>query len=173
MAAIRLLVLTGARLSEILKLEWKSVDLERGLLLLPDSKTGTKAVHLNAPAVAVLASLPRVGGNPYVIVGERDDRHFVNLGKVWRRIRKSAGLTDMRLHDLRHSYASVAAARGGSLPMIGKLLGHTQWQTTARYAHLAADPIRELNEKVGDALAEGLGGGSGRSADVINLRNRT
>jgi integrase len=157
-AAIRFLIFTGARLSEILTLEWRHVDLERGLLALPDSKTGKKAIHLSPPALQALAELPHVEGNPFVIVGERKGRHLVNLQKPSRRIRAAAGLPDVRIHDLRHSFASVAASRGGSLPLIGRLLGHTQAQTTARYAHLAADPVRQLNDSTGEALAAALAG---------------
>jgi integrase len=155
-AAIRLLIFTGARLNEILTLRWSYVDLQRGLLLLPDSKTGKKSIRLNAPAIDVLNRLPRLKGNPHVIVGSVHGGHLVNLQKTWRHIRGLAGLEDVRIHDLRHSFASVAAASGASLPMIGKLLGHSQPQTTARYAHLADDPLHELNQKVGDAISRAM-----------------
>jgi integrase len=156
-AAIRLLCLTGARLSEILTLKWPYVDLERGFLALPDSKTGNKVIRLSPPAIQVLTALPRVKGNPYVIVGREDESCLVNLQKPWRRIRKLAALNEVRLHDLRHSFASVAAISGrASLSMIGKLLGHNQPQTTARYAHLADDPLRKLNDTVGDVIALAL-----------------
>ncbi len=153
-AAIRLLILTGARLSEILTLTWDEVDLERGLLFLKNSKTGQKPIFLNEPAKEVLATLPRLTRNPYVIVGNKPGAHLVNLRKPWRRIRAQAGIEDVRLHDLRHSFASLAAESGASLPLIGRLLGHTQPQTTARYAHLAHDPLREVNERVGAKLSE-------------------
>lgn len=155
-AAIRLLILTGARLNEILTLQWKHVDMERQLLLLPDSKTGQKAIRLSTRAVAVLAALPRLKGNPHVIPGSMDGGHLINLQKPWRHVRGLAGLDDVRIHDLRHSFASVAAASGASLPMIGALLGHTQPQTTARYAHLANDPLHRLNQDVGEAIAEAM-----------------
>ncbi len=154
LAAVRLLLLTGCRLSEILKLQWQHVDLERGLLLLPDSKTGQKVVYLGSEAIALLASLPREPANPHVVVGERPGSHLVNLQKAWRRIRTGAGIADVRIHDLRHSFASIAAANGASLPMIGKLLGHSSSLTTQRYAHLVADPIKELSDVVGNAIAE-------------------
>ncbi len=156
-AAIRLLLLTGARLSEILTLEWRYVDLARGLLFLPDSKTGQRPVFLNSGAIELLQHLPRQPGNPYVIAGATQGRHLVNLQKPWRRIRARAGIEDVRLHDLRHSFASIAAESGASLPLIGKLLGHTQMQTTQRYAHLVADPVKELSETVGAVLATSLG----------------
>lgn len=155
-AAIRLLIFTGARLNEILTLRWEHVDLERGLLLLPDSKTGRKVIVLSAQARAVLEQLPRQRGNPYVICGAKPGRRLVNLQKPWRRIRARSGLEDVRLHDLRHTFASLAARQGGSLPMIGALLGHTQSQTTQRYAHLIADDLRQLADNVGRELGEAL-----------------
>lgn len=158
LAAIRLLLLTGARLNEILTLEWAFVDLERDVLRLPDSKTGRKTIRLGPAAAAVLRDLPRVKGNPFVIVGRREGANLINLQKPWRRIRELAGLEDVRIHDLRHSFASMAAASGASLPMIGKLLGHSQPQTTARYAHLADDPLHRLNQKVDDLIAGALHG---------------
>lgn len=159
-AAIRLLLLTGARLQEILTLKWSYVDVGRGLLFLPDSKTGKKVVRLNPPAVAVLKDLPRVSGNPHVIVGGLDGSHLVNLQKPWRRIRQEAGLEDVRLHDLRHSFASIGAEVGGSLPMIGKLLGHSQPRTTQRYAHLEDRVVDRLNDQVGRAIWQRLTGGA-------------
>jgi integrase len=125
-------------------------------LMLPDSKTGQKQIRLGTAAIDVLTRLPKVKGNPNVIVGRFDRERLINLQKPWRRIRKLAGIEDVRLHDLRHSFASVAAAAGGSLPMIGKLLGHNHPLTTARYAHLADDPLRELNERVADAISGAL-----------------
>ena len=156
-AAIRLLILTGARLNEILTLRWDYVDFERALLLLPESKTGAKAIPLNTAAIDVLKCIPRAAANPYVIVGNVTGQHLVNIQKPWRRIRADAGLDDVRIHDLRHSFASVAAAQGASLLMIGKLLGHTQAATTARYAHLTVDPVREVNEAAGQAISASMG----------------
>src|SRR5207248_4780757 len=155
-AAIRLLVLTGARKSEVLTLEWRSVRLDRLLLELPDSKTGAKVIYLNAPAAQLLSSLPRIEGNPYVLPGERAGAHIVAIEKTWRRVRQAAGLDDVRLHDLRHSYAAVGAAAGFSLPLIGALLGHSEVATTQRYAHLADDPVRRANEAIGARIAAAL-----------------
>jgi integrase len=119
LAAIGLLIFTGARRSEILTLKWEHVDLERGVLTLPTSKTGFKVVMLNAPAIAGLTSLPRVEGNPYVLPGGREGRHLVNVSDTWYAVRALAGLKDVRLHDLRHSLASIGAGAGLSLPIIG------------------------------------------------------
>ena len=121
-AAIRLLLMTGARLSEVLTLQWSFVDLQRGLLTLPDSKTGQKIIFLSHGAIAVLKQLRRDPTNPYVIKGARAGSRLVNLQKPWTRIRRQIGLDDVRLHDLRHSFASLAAAQGASLPLIGALL---------------------------------------------------
>jgi integrase len=148
-AAIRLLVLTGARLGEILSLRWVDVNFEHGMLLLGDSKTGRKTIYLSKPALELLNRLPRLSGNPYIIVGARQDQHLVNLQKPWGRIRRAAQLADVRIHNLRHSFASIAAASGLSLPVIGKLLGHTKAATTERYSHLAPDPLKAANEAVG------------------------
>ncbi len=155
-AAIRLLLLTGARLNEILSLKWKDVDLDRGCLHLEDSKTGAKEIMLNGPALEVLETLPRMELNPYVIPGEVPGKHLVNLNKPWRRIRKRADIPDVRCHDLRHSFASVAAAAGLGLPLLGALLGHSQPATTARYAHLANDPLRAAAELIGEKINEAM-----------------
>ncbi|MBW9062021.1 tyrosine-type recombinase/integrase [Rhizobium herbae] len=155
-AAIRLLILTGARLSEITTLRWEYVDLEHRLLRLPDSKTGKKDIVLNDAALDVLRRLPRALDNPYAIVGGRSGQHLVNVKGPWGRLRKKAGLDDLRIHDLRHSFASVAASMGESLPIIGKLLGHTQAQTTARYAHLQIDPLRAASNAIGVAVSAAM-----------------
>jgi integrase len=160
-AAIRLLTLTGARRNEIITLRWENVSEEHQHLMLPDSKTGRKAIHLNAPALALLQTILRLEGNPFVICGEKPGRHLVNLEKPWRRIRKAAKLDDVRLHDLRHSFASVAASGGQSLVVIGKMLGHTQPATTARYAHLADDPVKAASDSVGARIAAAMDSGSG------------
>jgi len=166
-AAIRLLAFTGARLSEILTLRWDYVSKEQSCLMLPDSKTGRKHIRLNAPARELLQTIPRLEGNPYVICGDKLDHHLVNLEKPWRRIRKAANLEDVRLHDLRHSFASVAASGGQSLIVIGKMLGHSQPATTARYAHLADDPVKAASEAVGRHIASAMD--EETSADIIQL----
>jgi integrase len=154
-AALRLLLFTGCRLREILHLKWEHVDFERGLLFLPESKTGKKTVVLNAPALAVLAGLQRIG--PYVVPGDDPKKPRADLKRPWAAVAKRAGLDGVRLHDLRHTYASFGAGGGLGLPIIGKLLGHTQSSTTARYAHLDNDPLRRASERIGGEIAAALG----------------
>jgi integrase len=155
-AAIRLLLLTGCRRGEIVNLFWDHVDFEHECLRLPDSKTGAKIVYLNAPARALLQQLPRMANNPRVFPGMRADGANAAIEKAWASARAAAGLADVRLHDLRHSFASVGAAGGLSLPIIGALLGHKHTTTTARYAHLSADPLRAANDAVGARIAAAM-----------------
>ena len=156
--AIRLLVLTGCRKSEVLTLRWQEVDFERSCLRLPDSKTGARVIPLGAPAIELLEALPRIKNNPYVFPGSREAGHFVGLPKIWDRIRKDAELDDVRVHDLRHSFASVGALGGDSLLMIGKLLGHQNTETTARYAHLTDDPLKVAADRISGSIAEAMNG---------------
>lgn len=167
--AIRLLIFTGARRDEILRMRWEDIDLGRALLLLPDSKTGAKHIFLSAPALEVLTQLPRIHGNPHVICGNKPGARLINLRKPWCRILERAGLGNLRLHDLRHSFASVGVAGGLSLPMVAKLLGHTKIATTERYAHLAADPVRAANEAIGERIAASMRGEIG-GAEVVSLK---
>ena len=153
-AAVRLLMLTGCRLSEIQKLRWQHVDLGAGELRLPDTKTGAKVVYLGDPAIAVLERIDRRDGNPWVIAGRKPESHLTDLQHPWRRIRARADLDDVRIHDLRHSFASGGLLVGEGLPMIGKLLGHTQVQTTARYAHLASDPVKSAANRIASRIAK-------------------
>jgi integrase len=144
---LRLLALTGARRSEIEQLRWSELDFQRGVAMLPAlrSKTGRKTIPLGAPALAILAQRQRITGSDFVFPGiKRADRPANALSKNWQRVRKVAELPDVRVHDLRHTLASFLVARGASLPMIGAVLGHKSSQTTARYAHLVADPLRAL-----------------------------
>ena len=156
-AALRLLMLTGCRRNEILTLRWKEVDLAAAELRLRDSKTGPRVVPLSAAAVSVLAALSRVSGNPWVIPGAKPGGRLSNLNDHWLRIRVRAGLEDVRIHDLRHSFASRALALGESLPTIGRLLGHGQVATTARYAHLARDAVKASASRVSDSIAGDIG----------------
>ena len=156
-AAIRLLMLTGCRLSEIMNLRWEDVALDASELRLRDSKTGAKVVHIGEPAVEVLRSMASVDGNPWVIAGRRPGSRIASLHFPWGRIRKRVGLEDVRLHDLRHSFASGGLLVGEGLPMIGRLLGHSQVQTTARYAHLADDPVKAAADRIAGRIAKVVG----------------
>jgi integrase len=168
-AALRLLLFTGGRLGEILSLKWAHVDMERGLLLLPDSKTGRKTIVLNAPAMEVLAGLTRTG--VYVVAGSSagspDEKPRSDLKRPWGMVRKQAKLEGLRLHDLRHNFASFGAGGGLGLPIIGKLLGHTQAATTQRYAHLDADPLRRASDAIGAAIAGAMGESKSEAGDKI------
>jgi integrase len=168
-AALRLLILTGARRGEILGLRWEEVDFDGYFLRLADSKSGAKSIPLNTKALEILAKLARErSDSPWVIEGQKRGQPFVGLHRVWERIRERAGLDGVRIHDLRHSYASVAAGAGASLPIIGRILGHTVPTTTNRYAHLADVAVRQLNERVGTRIDAALRGTP--DAEVIPLR---
>ncbi|MEQ8399246.1 site-specific integrase [Thalassobaculum sp.] len=168
-AAVRLLILTGARKSEILGLRWSWVDWERSCLRLPESKTGERVIRLGAAALLELQEIQtRLWDkmSPWVIQGravtaepdgnEGEARAFVGLQKVWERVRELAALHDVRLHDLRHSFASVGASGGDSLHIIGKLLGHNQAHTTQRYAHLADDPVNAAADRISGNIAASM-----------------
>lgn len=166
-AAIRLLILTGARLREILHAQWRHVDFERGILLLPDSKTGKKPVYLSAAALSILSALPRIENNPHVIAGAKDGAPRVDLKKPWAAITSAADLEGVRLHDLRHSFASIGAGASMGLPVIGKLLGHSQAATTHRYAHLDADPLRRAADTIGATISAAME--RGEPAEVVSI----
>jgi integrase len=157
-AAIRLLILTGGRLREILDAQWQHVDIERGVIFLPDSKTGSKPVYLSAAALEVLAGLPRIEGNPHIIPGEKAGQPKADLKKPWAAVCKTAELEGVRLHDLRRSFASIGAGASLGLPVIGKLLGHSQAATTHRYAHLDADPLRRAVDTIGATISAAMSG---------------
>ena len=148
--AYKLLILTGCRLSEIQTLKWSYIRGNR--VEFPDSKTGYKRLPLNAAAMDILQQTPRQSGNPYVICGEKAGAHIVNLQKSWRRIREKAGLDDLRIHDLRHTFASQAVMNGTPLALVSKLLGHSKITTTMRYAHLADSELLLASEGIGDLL---------------------
>lgn len=155
-AALRLLILTGCRKNEILTLNRAHVDAYHRCLRLRDSKTGSKIVHLGAPAMKVIRGIEEVAGNPYLLPGKRDGTHVTDLQSSWERIRKTAGLEDVRIHDLRHSFASMGAASGDSLMVIGALLGHRSAKTTERYTHLAEHPIKAAADRIADEIARHL-----------------
>ena len=165
-AAIRLLLLTGCRLSEIQTLRWEHV--RDDCIELPDTKTGGRAVPLGPEARAILDALPRHEDNPWVIVGRLPGSHLADLQRPWRRIKERASLEDVRIHDLRHSFASRALALGESLTMIGKLLGHTQVQTTARYAHLARDSIQTAAARITGSIGGNLLGGGKEPGRILD-----
>ena len=167
-AAYRLLIFTGARLSEILTLRWEWIDAAVGVARLPDSKTGAKNLYLPPGALAVLEVLPRMAGNSHVLPGDRPGASFVGIQKPWQRIRALAGLPDLRIHDLRHAFASTAVAAGDSLFIVGKLLGHRQASTTERYAHLAPDPAKAVADRTAERLRTMLAGAGGGT--ILPLR---
>ena len=150
--AIRLLLLTGCRKNEIVMLKWDDVDRTAGELRLRDGKSGWRSVPLTPAVEHVLASIPRIEGNPWVITGQNPGDHLKNLDAIWLRLRKRAKLKDVRIHDARHSYASRALALGEGLSMIAALLGHAKVTTTARYAHLARDTEKASAAKVGGSI---------------------
>ncbi len=156
LAAIRLLMLTGCRKNEILTLKRIHVDHYHRCLRLPDSKTGSKIVHMGMAAMRVIAAVPVVAGNPYLLPGRSDGTHVTDLQACWERVRAAAGLEDVRIHDLRHSFASVGAASGDSMLIIGALLGHSSPKTTARYTHLSDHPLKSAADRISEEIARFL-----------------
>ena len=169
-AAIRFLLLSGARVGEVLGMRWEWVDFERSCVFLPDSKTGKKVIPLGGSALELLEGLPKMAGNPYVFPGKAFGRPIYELSGTWERIRKAAGLDGVRIHDLRHSWASEAAAAGLSLPFIGAILGHSEPSTTARYSHLANDPLKAAADRVAEKITEAMNKQPGQK--VVTLPNR-
>ncbi len=155
-AALRLLMLTGCRSGEIVGLRWEDVDLERGEIRLRETKTGPRTVPLSPAALRLLETVPRPAGNPWVVAGREPGSRLRHINYYWDLVRARAGLEDVRIHDCRHSFASRALALGEPLSMIGKLLGHSKIQTTARYAHLTRDSVREAATRVSDSIAAQL-----------------
>ncbi len=155
-AALRLLMLTGCRLGEILSLRWDDIDRGSGSLRLRDAKTGARMVVLTPAALRVLSGVRRVRRSPWVFAGKEAGRRLSQLTSYWHFVRERAGVEDVRVHDLRHSYASRALALGESLAMIGRLLGHADVGSTARYAHLARDAEKVAVARVGDSIEADL-----------------
>lgn len=155
-AALRLLAFTGARRGEVLGLHWSYVDFENALLRLPDSKTGRKTIPLGPAALQILADLPRMAGTEYVFPAARGHGPYRGLTKLWFKVRESAGLPDLRIHDLRHAFASVGASSGLSLYLIAKALGHRDQATTQKYAHVRNDPVAgaaaQIEQRVASAM---------------------
>ncbi len=170
-AAIRLLLLTGCRKNEILSLRWEWIDFDRGGLCLPDSKAGARTIPLAAPALEILAGLPR--SSEWVLPAAKGDGHYVGLGKAWERVRERAGLDGVRAHDLRHSFASFAVADGATLYLVGKVLGHRQARTTEVYAHLHDDPVRAVADRTAARIAAAMNVGNEKDAEVVKLDRKT
>jgi integrase len=164
---VRLLLLTGARRGELLGATWSMFDLEAGVWTKPSSHTKQRKEHripLSAAALQILVAMKAGTTGLYLFPGA-EGRHQGDLKKFWASVCKTAGIEGARIHDLRHTNASILASAGLSLPVIGAMLGHTQPQTTSRYAHLLDDPLRVAAEKVGAVVT-----GNGQSAEVVPLR---
>ena len=165
---IRLLLLTGCRKSEILSSRWAFVGFDRQSLDLPDSKCGARVVPLSVAALAVLEALPREHGSPWVFPAERGTGHLTLPYKDWQRVAERANLPEVRLHDLRHSFAECPPLLAvPHLYLTSKLLGHKQSRTTERYAHFAEDPVRAAANVTADRLADALNGGS--QSNVVRI----
>lgn len=170
----RLLLLTGARRNEIACLRWGYIDAQRGALLLPDSKTGQKTVPLGGPALLALADwrerAARTPAKGFVFPGARGTGHHVGFAKVWREVRKRAALEGVRLHDLRHTHASVGVALNQSLLIVGKILGHRKAETTERYSHLQLDPVLAAADQTARRVSDAMSGGRADSSNVLQLK---
>lgn len=153
---IRLLAFTGARKGEIASLRWSEVDFERSSLRLADSKTGQKVIPIGAPALQLLADHTRDEQSPFVFPASAERGAFQGVDKVWRKVRVAAGMPTLRLHDLRHGFASTALAAGDSLAVIGALLGHSDPKTTSRYSHLSASPLQAAADRTAKAIEEAM-----------------
>jgi integrase len=168
---LRLALMTGARSGEVTAAQWQHVDWERKFIRLPDSKTNSaRVIHLPDIALEVLRGIPRIG--PYIVAGAKQGEPYKNLGRAWIIAREFAGLWDCRLHDLRHSYASLCAARGVSLQMIGSLLGHRVQATTARYAHLCRSAVAATADQIGEAYEQAIAKAAEPGTTVVKLPRR-
>ncbi len=166
--AIRLILFTGCRREEILTLKWAQVDRVNSRITLLDSKVGQRMFPIGEAAVEVLATAPRKQGNPYVCWGKKVDGHLVGLPKIWGHIREAIGIEDVRIHDLRHTFGSVGVGPVGlNLPVVGKLLGHTQASTTQRYAHVAISPAKAAADRISGEIAANLAGGT-KASNIEN-----
>jgi len=150
-AAIKVLMLTGLRKNEVINMRWDDLQVELGVILIPESKTGKKFVPFTQPVTTILNSLPRIEGCDFIFPGV-DNKPYQGLPKVWAKIRKQVHLEDVRLHDLRHSFASVGAMGGESLYILGKLLGHADQSTTQRYAHIGNNPLAKAAEEIASQI---------------------
>jgi integrase len=146
-AIIRVLMLTGCRRNEIESLRWSEIDLERGFVSFGKSKTGAKVIPFSRAALEIIEAQPRLSSWDFVFPSLKINDWYKGLPKIWNEVRNRTGLHDVRIHDLRHNFASILASNGASLPMIGAMLGHTQAETTARYAHLTNHTLSDLAEQ--------------------------
>ena len=154
LAAFRLIIYSGCRLGEVLSLKWEDVDFNDSCLRLKDSKTGKRTIPLNDSAIEVLHNVQKQEDNPYVFCGNKKGTHLVTVQKTWDRIRKKAGISDVRIHDLRHSFASFMIKNGVSLFEVSKLLGHSNIATTMRYAHLSDRELVNVARKGGSIFKD-------------------
>lgn len=154
--ALRLLLLTGCRKSEVLMLRWDDVDLETGYLHLPDAKTGARSVALNEGAKTVLRQMADARTSEYVFPSQQHGKHLSDIGKVWRDIRSSAGLEDVTIHDLRRSFGSTAHAAGVDIYMIRELLGHRDLRTTQIYVRVADKARQEAAQVAGEMISRSM-----------------
>ena len=167
--AVRLLLLTGARRGEVLGATWDQFDIKAGVWVKPAATTKQKKLHripLSAPARLLLAEMHAKAEGPALFPGRRENAAQTDLKRFWATVCRQAGIKGLRIHDVRHSYASFLASGGLSLPVIGALLGHSSPITTHRYAHLLDEPLRAATEKVG-AIVAGASGGGPMSVDTV------
>lgn len=167
--ALWLYLLTGARKSELLQAEWSHLDWTREELRIPDTKAGrVHYIPLSSPALALLREIDRQADNPYIFPGAKDGAHLVNINKPWNRVRKAAGVEDVRLHDLRRTVGSWLAQAGNSLHLIGRVLNHSNQSTTAVYARFGEDSVRAALEQHGARIMGAAG--VTPSADVAEIK---
>jgi len=166
-AALRLLLFTGCRLNEILRLRWMDIDFENAVVRVAESKTGERYFPLTPPVREVIDNLPRTLDNPWLIEGQHKGAHLTELRLPWERVCKAAKLADVRIHDMRHTVGSHAASSGLSLLLVGALLGHKQAASTERYAHLSDSPVREAAERVSGAIQAAM---EDREAKVVDIK---
>jgi integrase len=152
-AALKVLMMTGARRSEIFDAKWDWLDLERRCLVLPDSKSGAKVIALPQAAIDIIVDLPRMAGCPWIFPSLKTNRPFVDFKVLWRKVLGRADVGHWRIHDLRHGFASAAVASGAPIYVVGRQLGHTKPSTTARYAHVADESKHEVVETVAGIIA--------------------
>jgi integrase len=159
-ACLWLLALCGARKGEVVGLKWKEVDFDNSCLCLEDSKTGAKIIPLGHAAIELLAEQSRLQDVPWVFPSDRaaGETHYQGIEKIWKKVRQKLDMPQLRIHDLRHSFAAVGATHGQSLPIIGAILGHREVSTTQRYAHLADMPVKKATDDITKLIALAMAG---------------